>query len=63
MTGRRQQRRIKVTAIRRDQPDLKRLARVLIALAIAEEHRATGHDQAATLPVDPIATSNDKEAA
>lgn len=38
--GTKRDRRIRVVPVKRQQPDLKLLARVLIELAIAEENRA-----------------------
>ena len=55
--GRGKQRNISVRAVRRDPPDLRKLSRALIQLAIAEaeaeaQQEATGQDAAPAEPVE-----------
>jgi hypothetical protein len=54
--GKRRERRISVRAVRRDQPDLRKLSRALIAMAMAEaEAEADAQDSRKTVVPHDIA--------
>ena len=60
-SGRQAERRLSVRGVRRDPPDLKKLARALIELAQAQAEVEARAEHEATTKHGPVVTTNDDQ--